>query len=884
MSFGDLVYSLFKSNPNNTNVENSIAISQGKEYKSYKFNNEKNIHFDNNISNGGIEGFSGMIGPTSVNTKNQNEQSQLQNNEDKLNRKISSYANSQRNLMEKTQQYLQNDNRKYGKNVYALEPAKMEDIKPSWVGCYKTKNDGLIEQTDLGNNASVNTCKVRASDLGYSTFSLRQDGKNSTKCYVGNNIDKAQSGGLSTVPVVSHEFSTSEGANIGGLLMNGQIGVYEDDITTNLTTDLKAVENCDISIGGMINTNNTVATYGYNCNGTAKSKFTAPPSQPKPEMPTPRGYKKYSASDGTQNIMRLNTTDINKIAEVCNKNTECLGFNNVGYLKKSSTIEKSNKIRNGVPIDLYMKIPTKEITIDTSKTYRLKNINSTKCLYSNEDGRFGNYTCIDFDDQYWNLEKMPEKNTYRFTDVNSKKSLYNTASGKLGVADPGTGAGPGIGNDSSSQHWTLIPVENQDNVYQFKNINSQNCLYNNADGRFRTSACNQSYNDQFWKLIPIEEGPKKCDQYKDTDKKLPNECLAQIWKETGCTTDFNKAFGNTQDAWLNNQTKSGIASLMKELSTDTSEKHRTQCYAPVPVIKTGSTINTGSLWSKPWSLIKDNSGSVRSLTQIKDGTILCTGTNGDIYSKNNYNSNWGLPLSNSCCVSDVIQLQDGRYLGIGSNDNKLYIKNKLTDIWDGLQINQVTEQTVFENNGTVSCDTYCHGQGNGYSWNNELPKNWKGAVCVGSNLDNNSCSKVPGFRKGLECKCKRADNKPYAGTNANTTHIETPDPDTCCVISITQLSNGALIGVGTDNYLYKREKLSDKWKQIKCPSSCCVTNVSTLSDGYTIVGVGLSGYIYTIVDGQGWTLVDKSKKMLSVIQLKDGTIIGAGTDHRIYRK
>ena len=572
MSFGDLVYSLFNSKTNsNTGLENSIAISQGKEYKNYKsyknnnnVQNIQNIQNDNHARNGGIEGFSGMIGPTSVNTKNQNEESQLQTNEDELNRKISSYANSQRNLIEKTQNYLQNK-RIYGKNIFALEAAKMEDIRPSWVGCYKTKNDGLVEQTDLGNNTSVNACKVRASDLGYSTFSLRQDGQNGTKCYVGNNTDKAQSGGLATVPVVSHKFSTSEGANIGGLLMNGQIGVYEDDITTNLATDLNAVPNCDISIGGKINANTTVATWGYNCNGTEKSKFTPPPSQPKPETLIPAGYKKYSAADGTHNLMQLNTTDINELAKVCNKNNKCLGFNNVGYLKKSSTIEKSNKIRNGVPVDLYMKTPTKDINIDTSKQYRLKNVNSTNCLYNNSDGRFGTYTCIDFNDQYWTLSEVPgQVNTYMFKGVNSYYSLYADTNGTFRTAISDI--------NNPTQQWELVPISGQTDTYQLKNKKTSSCLYNNADGRFNMSGCVAAYNDQWWKLIPITEGPKKCDQYKDTDTNLPDECYAQMWNDAGCTAPV------LDNPWWKEQTKAVAKNDIYLWSTMTDDVHRKACY------------------------------------------------------------------------------------------------------------------------------------------------------------------------------------------------------------------------------------------------------------------------------------------------------------------
>jgi hypothetical protein len=878
MSFGDLVYSLFNSKTNsNTGLENSIAISQGKEYKNYKsyknnnnVQNIQNIQNANHARNGGIEGFSGMIGPTSVNTKNQNEESQLQTNEDELNRKISSYANSQRNLIEKTQNYLQNK-RIYGKNIFALEAAKMEDIRPSWVGCYKTKNDGLVEQTDLGNNASVNACKVRASDLGYSTFSLRQDGQNGTKCYVGNNTDKAQSGGLATVPVVSHKFSTSEGANIGGLLMNGQIGVYEDDITTNLATDLNAVPNCDISIGGKINANTTVATWGYNCNGTEKSKFTPPPPQPTPETPTPDGYTKYSKKDsgGNDIIKMADGTSLSDLADACNKNLNCAGFNSGGWVK--SVIKPQSQLADSVvwqgkKLDLYVKNKN-TINIDTSKQYRLQNVNSTNCLYNNKDGRFDTYTCIDFNDQYWTLSEVPgQVNTYMFKGVNSYYSLYADTNGTFRTAISDI--------NNPTQQWELVPISGQTDTYQLKNKKTSSCLYNNADGRFNMSGCVAAYNDQWWKLIPITEGPKKCDQYKDTDTNLPDECIQQIWHDSGCTTslitpDLSIGIGNIEGSFWKSHNKKQIKTEANIYANDPTKK--ITCYATVPVVKTGSTINTGSLWSKPWVSINIPTWA-NSLSQLNDGTIISTNGVGKTFVSKSIDDGWEEQQPLSVPVKSIIQLQDGRYLGVGKNDNSLYIKNNLNEKWNGFNINlnssnnEVTEQTVFGNNGTVSCNTYCQGNG-GYSWNRELPESWSGAVCVGSNLENNSCSKVKGFGTGLQCKCQRADDKPYAGTTANTIHVDKPDPNTCCILSIVQLNNGSLIGVGTNNYLYRRESINDtKWKQIKCPSSCCVTSISKLSDGSTMVAVGTNGYIYTRVDGEGWVLVDQSMKMSAVTQ------------------
>jgi hypothetical protein len=134
--------------------------------------------------------------------------------------------------------------------------------------------------------------------------------------------------------------------------------------------------------------------------------------------------------------------------------------------------------------------------IDTSKKYRLKAINSQKCLYNNRDGRFGTYQCINFDDQYWTLSAVPgQMNTYMFKGVNSYYSLYADTNGTFRTAKSNI-------NDPTQQ-WELIPIRGQSDTYQLKNRKTSSCLYNNADGRFNMSGCVAAYNDQWWKLIPI---------------------------------------------------------------------------------------------------------------------------------------------------------------------------------------------------------------------------------------------------------------------------------------------------------------------------------------------------------------------------------------------
>jgi hypothetical protein len=63
-------------------------------------------------------------------------------------------------------------------------------------------------------------------------------------------------------------------------------------------------------------------------------------------------------------------------------------------------------------------------------------------------------------------------------------------------------------------------------------------------------------------------------------------------------------------------------------------------------------------------------------------------------------------------------------------------------------------QTVYGNNGSVSCDTYCAGAG-GRPWNSELPYDWNGAKCVGHSSSVPNC--FSGFSSG-QCICEATGN------------------------------------------------------------------------------------------------------------------------------
>jgi len=1025
MSFSSLLNSLWnsKGSENKGNgYNNSVPISQGKEYILYKKSKEKRVNNEINKFNGNdyqsytsssytgssyTEGFNGMmVGRTKVHAKNNKEYNKLKKEESTFNQSINDYNATHQNLMDKSQTFL-DGTRVYGTNIHAVQASYTPGIMQTWVGCYKSGNDGLVEQEDLGTNTNVTSCKERASDLGYTTFALRQQGTTpGNTCFVGNSINQAQSNGLAaTKSITSYSFKKAEGANIGGLMMNGQIGMYQDTITNNLVTDLTAVADCDITIGATINPNTIVASYGYNCNGTAQSPFTPPPPQPVPEIPTPDGYTKYPTMDSNGNdiVAMTSGTSIADLAAACDGNANCAGFNTGGDLKYAINPQSEwNNLGNNWA--LYVKNKN-TVNIDTSKQYRLQDVNSTNCLYNNTDGRFNTFTCIDFNDQYWDIIPVSgEVNTYQFRNANSIYSLYADTNGNFSTS---------YATDNSGKFWwELIPVSGQEDTYMLKNKATNTCMYNNADGRFNMFGCVPAYDDQWWKLIPITTtgisgaiGPLSPIRYIRISTNNNYIQISQLavyaadnpsvniapGKNTGA---LNTAWGlssNPIDGVLNNRLTCGdsycssataseawVLDLLQEYPISkivyynrgdccqdraesmtltlvsaantvvwtgtpfTSDLIQTiniipQPNDPIPVVTAGSTVNIASLWGKPWVAINDGTWA-NSLAILNDGTIICTNGGGDIFTRANLSTNWtnisassmstissawdgGYPLSsppfaNTKCIdqnngdtSEALQMQimdcngnANQQISYSSSNQAITVNGGLCfDVYgggtaDGTPLIQYqchggpnqewvygTDKTLRPQNAPDKCldalafnDNYsregpllgiwdCNGFPN-QTWNINQPISMKGVIqlsngtYVGVGLDNNLYTKT------------------VLTGNWN-------GPVFCCLVSVTQLNDGTLIGVASYGTLFKSNDVNLKiWTEVTCPASCCVTFVSTLTDG-SIVGVGTNGLVYTrkTIDSP-WVLSDGSMAMSSVTQLKDGTIIGTSQAGYFFRK
>ena len=65
-----------------------------------------------------------------------------------------------------------------------------------------------------------------------------------------------------------------------------------------------------------------------------------------------------------------------------------------------------------------------------------------------------------------------------------------------------------------------------------------------------------------------------------------------------------------------------------------------------------------------------------------------------------------------------------------------------------------TQSKVFGNNGATSCEQYCRGI-NGGPWNNELPRDWNGAKCVGHSETIKSCFTGFTYTYSTYCVCAK---------------------------------------------------------------------------------------------------------------------------------
>ncbi len=107
-------------------------------------------------------------------------------------------------------------------------------------------------------------------------------------------------------------------------------------------------------------------------------------------------------------------------------------------------------------------------------------------------------------------------------------------------------------------------------------------------------------------------------------------------------------------------------------------------------------------------------------------------------------------------------------------------------------------------------------------------------------------------------------------------------PDSGSVIGVTQLRDGTIVGIGTDYSLYTRANLTSNWSKVQ--NSGSVIAITQLSDG-KILGVGTNNNLCTRDTlTSPWVGVANSGAVIAIAQLLDGRILGVGTDHNLYTR
>jgi predicted flap endonuclease-1-like 5' DNA nuclease len=228
----------------------------------------------------------------------------------------------------------------------------------------------------------------------------------------------------------------------------------------------------------------------------------------------------------------------------------------------------------------------------------------------------------------------------------------------------------------------------------------------------------------------------------------------------------------------------------------------------------------------PWRQIP-NSGEVKAVTQLRDGTILGVGLGIHfLYTRATVTSPW-VQVPNSGDVKGVTQLLDGTILGVGLGDHLLYTRATLTSPW--VQV---------PNSGNVTAVTQL-GDGT--------------ILAVGT------------------------DSMPYSRATLTGTWVRMPDSG--ALYSLAQLDDGRIVGVGTNGNVYTRLTLTSPWVLI--PGSGSVVALTQLSDG-TLLGVGGNGQLY--LAGEAAPKQEPPKRCVLTFD-KTGDVVDMGKrpEHKIPR-
>ncbi|XP_070567869.1 uncharacterized protein [Ptychodera flava] len=103
----------------------------------------------------------------------------------------------------------------------------------------------------------------------------------------------------------------------------------------------------------------------------------------------------------------------------------------------------------------------------------------------------------------------------------------------------------------------------------------------------------------------------------------------------------------------------------------------------------------------------------------------------------------------------------------------------------------------------------------------------------------------------------------------------------CCVISVAQMRDDTLVGVGEDNRLYTKQRPSVGEWEGPIPGSCCLINVAVLP-GNIILGVtNKRKLVYREGLYGDWIMPENPCCVKDVAPMKDGRLLGLNRDSQL---
>jgi len=397
-----------------------------------------------------------------------------------------------------------------------------------------------------------------------------------------------------------------------------------------------------------------------------------------------------------------------------------------------------------------------------------------------------------------------------------------------------------------------------------------------------------------------------------------------MWNAAGCTTSLltpnpSIGIGNLDESAWKTWNKAQITSEASGFATNPQTK--STCYAPVPIVQTGSTVNNASLWAKPWLSINDGTWA-NSLAVLNDGTLICTNGYGGVFTRANLSTNWN--YISSPTGSTISTGQNGKCLDQSNGNQSPLLPIQLWDCGPGNPNQQMTYNSstqAITTPGGLVLDVYEFGTSpntpviqNGWvggpnqKWTYGADKTLRPQHAPNMCLDftsynngtgvviypcYNTATQIWNINQSVLMKgIIQALDGTFIGVGVdNNLYIKSSltaawnGPTVYGLMSVIQMSDGTFVGIELNNTLCKSPDVTsgNVWEPITCPQSCCVTFISKLNDG-TLVCIGTNGLVYTRNLDTAWVLVDGSMTMSSVTQLKDGTILGTSQAGWFFRK